>query len=194
MNYRSFTAIVAAAAAFVAGTASADVPSAGDNEIIVQSIALFTNNNENYGQTAYYDTSGSQTNYGLSAAWGIGVGDGFETGLNLGYGHLNSEICDNQTCNNVALNSHAWGVFVRHNFVGANDRASYAFSGLEVSAVYPQNSFGRITVVHPYVGYRFGLPQNWALELVVGGFQSVSGNAQISSGYEVRAGVAIPFR
>ena len=189
----SFLAIVAVFAALVAGSASAAGPLLGENEIIVQSIALFTNSSENYGQAAYYDTSGSQTNYSLSAGWGIGLGAGFETGFNLGYGHLNSEICGGQSCDNVALNSRTWGVFIRHNFAGPNDRSNYAFSGLEVGAVYPPNSFGRITVVRPYVGYRFGLPQDWALELVVGGFQAVSGNAQISSGYEVRAGVVIPF-
>ena len=193
MNRFLSTAMIAAIMMLVAGRAAAAMPELGANEIILQSVALFTNSNATYPQTAYYDTSGSQTNYGFSVAWGIGLGAGFETGFNLGYGRLNSEICDSQGCNEVALHSRQWGVFIRHNFVGSYNPGSYAFSGLEISAVYPQHSLGRITLVHPYVGYRFALPQDWALELVVGGFQTVAGSARISNGYEVRAGVAIPF-
>jgi hypothetical protein len=174
-------------------TASADSPDAGESEAMLQTIAVFTNDSNGYGSGPYYDTSNSQTNYAFTAGLGFGLGNDFEAGFNLGYGHLNAIACNPHACSTDTISDRQWSLFIRHNFHGIYDGANFAFSGLELSAVYPDSGFGRVTMLRPYVGYRFGLPQDWALELVVGGSQVVSGTAEVSSGYEVRLGLVIPL-
>jgi hypothetical protein len=181
------------ATAVCAPVASAAPPDAGESEFIGQAIALFTNGGAGYGNGAYYDTNNSQTDYAFTAGIGFGLGNDFETGFSLGYGQLSTSGCGPQVCTNGSISDRQWSLFIRHNFSDIYAGSNYAFSGLELSAVYPDSGFSRITLVRPYVGYRFGLPQDWALELAVGGSQVVSGTAAISSGYEVRVGLVIPL-
>lgn len=168
-------------------------PDVGESEFIGQTVALFTNEGTGNANNPYYDTNSSHTNYAFTAGLGLGLGNDFEAGFSVGYGRLSTSECGLLGCNTGSVSDRQWSVFVRHNFVAGSDGNNYAFSGFEFSAVYPDAGFGRITMLRPYVGYRFGLPQDWALELAVGGAQVVSGTAAISSGYEVRLGLAIPL-
>lgn len=165
----------------------------GDSEMLLQSSAVFTNGSTTYDNSAYYDTSNSNTDYSFAGGLGFGLANDFEAGFSVGYGRLSADDCFLQSCNTRTINDRQWSLFIRHNFTGYYGGNDYAFSGIEVSVVYPESTFGRITMLRPYVGYRFILPQNWALELQVGGAQVVAGTADISSGYEVRLGLAIPL-
>jgi hypothetical protein len=193
MLRRLFVLTMGCLAAICVSAASAAPPDAGESEFIGQTIALFTNGGAGYGNGAYYDTNNSQTDYVFTAGIGFGLSYDFETGFSIGYGQLSANGCGPQICNNSSISDRQWSLFIRHNFDTIYADSNYAFSGLELSAVYPDSGYGRITLVRPYVGYRFGLPQDWALELVVGGSQVVSGSAAVSSGYEVRLGLAIPL-
>ncbi|HEX5339384.1 MAG TPA: hypothetical protein VFX47_00705 [Gammaproteobacteria bacterium] len=172
--------------------ASASGLDAGESELMFQSVAVFTNSSASYGSGPYYDTGGSRTDYNFSAGLGFGLGADFEAGFSLGYGHLNATTCFGGACNSDSIGSRQWSLFLRHNFSNGYDSGDYAFSGIEFSALY-SGQLGRITLLRPYVGYRIGMARDWTLELSVGGSQVVSGGNAVSSGYEVRAGLAIPF-
>jgi hypothetical protein len=174
-------------------TASAVSPDAGDSEIMLQTAAVFTSDSTVRGNAAYYDTSNSHTDYNFTGGLGFGLGNDFEAGFNLGYGRLSAITCNSQVCSTDTVSDRQWSLFIRHDFNGIYDGDNYAFSGLEYSVVYPDSGVGRVTMLRPYVGYRFGLPQDWALELMVGGSQVISGTAAVSSGYEVRLGLVIPL-
>lgn len=174
-------------------TALASSPLPGDSEMLLQSSAMFTNSSATYGNTAYYDTSNSNTDYSFAAGLGFGLANDFEAGFSIGYGRLSAEGCFLNSCTSQTIDDRQWSLFIRHNFTSSFGDSNYAFSGIEVSVVYPESTFGRITMLRPYVGYRFDLPQNWALELQVGAAQVVAGTAEVSSGYEARLGLAIPF-
>lgn len=173
--------------------ASADPPDAGDSELLLNYAAIFTGTVDT-GDGGYYNTDNSRTVYNFSAGLGVGLGASFEAGLNLGYGRLNARACSIGVCNTNSVQGSQWSLFLRHNFSGqyATD-GSYAFSGIEFSMVYPGSQYSHVTLVRPYLGYRFNLPQNWALELSVGGSQVVSGTSAVASGYEVHLGLAIPL-
>ncbi|HEX5340313.1 MAG TPA: hypothetical protein VFX47_05485 [Gammaproteobacteria bacterium] len=195
MIQRLFLATLACLAIVCVRDASAASLEAGDCQFMLQTIAVFTNGGTLNGNSPYYDTNGSYTNYNFAAGLGFGLGADFEAGFNVGFGHLNTTGCSGYGCRTDTVENRQWSLFVRHDFSPYYDDDSddYAFSGIEFSAVYPVRGFGHITALRPYVGYRFGMPQDWALELSVGSFQVVSGTAEISSGYELRAGLTIPL-
>ncbi|HEX6549997.1 MAG TPA: hypothetical protein VF117_04935 [Gammaproteobacteria bacterium] len=195
MSRRLLLLIFGCLAAAYVSVASASPPDAGDTELMLQSGAVFTNGSTTRSGTAYYDTSNSHTDYNFAAGFGFGLGGDFEAGFSVGYGRLSTAGCDSQSCSIIdSVGSRQWSLFLRHNFESAYDGTNYAFSGIEFTAAYPDEQFGRITMLRPYVGYRFGLPQDWSLELVVGGSQVVAGTAAVSSGYEVRLGLVIPLQ
>lgn len=122
-----------------------------------------------------YYTTGT-INYALTGNLGFWLGDAWEAGFGGGVDRVNYQYCGPQnSCVGQGAPSRNIDRFARYNFSANHDR-EHSFTGVEISYIDAGRTFGNVTVLRPYAGYRCLVEDRWALDLSVGTGLPMRGN------------------